>query len=378
MSLYLQHYFDPDFDHQDLRPTHGALGETDRYNLGYVQNVSKGQILAELVPLESVNEPLPRFTQETSEIPGGVNTRVDPAYPQYLLADTNGYVFYYEDKIVVKRLLNVRRDVDFHTGNIFFVGDAVFHANIKPGFEVQANNILVNGIVEGGEVRARNDLKVEGGARGGANNRCLLDSGGGLRVSFVEKSELRSRGKTIIDRFCAHSSLYVAGDLIVNDLLFGGCAQVSKYMLVKGNLGNKALVSTKVFLGYDPFIMRELEQCDKRLAVITERINHYKSIVGHLPPDSNDLSKKLSTAQKKRQMLLKLRDNYWKVLHQNEAETSTCRLIVLGTVYPGVEIAIGRAYYTVTEPMQGVVFKLEENDIVTGEVPMKVHKFFNK
>ena len=127
-------------------------GDTDCYNLGYVQNVVKGQILAELVPLAEVEEPLPRFILKEAVLPQGANTRIDPAHPQYLLADANGYVFYYQDKIVVKRLLNVRTDVSFQTGNIFFVGDTVVHKDVKAGFSVQANNVLVHGIVEGGEV----------------------------------------------------------------------------------------------------------------------------------------------------------------------------------------------------------------------------------
>lgn len=59
MDMYLRHYFDPNFDYQSLRPTPAGQGDTDCYNLGYVQNVVKGQILAELVPLAEVEEPLP-------------------------------------------------------------------------------------------------------------------------------------------------------------------------------------------------------------------------------------------------------------------------------------------------------------------------------
>lgn len=378
MDLYLQHYFDPDFNHLALHPTQRGQGQTDRYNLGYVQNVSKGQILAEILPLENVKEPIPRFIIKEPVLPAGINTRIDPAYPNYLLADVNGYVFYHEEKIVVKRLLNVRSDVDFHTGNIFFVGDAVIHKDVKAGFAVQANNILINGIVEGGEIRARKDLKIDGGARGGANNRCLLDSGGGLRVAFVEKAELRAKSKMVIDRFCVHSSLYAAGDLVVNELVTGGTSQVARYMLVKGNLGNKAGVPTRIFLGYSPFVIRELEQCDKRLTALTERINQYRAVVGHLPPDSNELTRKLASAQEKRQKLLKLRESFWKTLHRDETQTNTCRLIVLGTVYPGVEVSIGRSFFMVDEALRSVYFRLQDDEIVNGPVPVKILKNLSK
>lgn len=372
MEMYLRHYFDPNFDYQSLRPAPAGQGDTDCYNLGYVQNVIKGQILAELVPLAEVEEPLPRFILKEAVLPQGANTRIDPDHPQYLLADANGYVFYYQDKIVVKRLLNVRTDVSFQTGNIFFVGDTVVHKDVKAGFSVQANNVLVHGIVEGGEVRARKDLKVEGGARGGAGNRCLLDSSGSLRVTFAEKIEMRSRGKLLVDNFSAHSSIYVAGDLIIEGMLLGGTCHAARHILVKGNAGNRTGAPTGVHLGYDPHLMRRKEQFEKRLGVLTERISHYEAVVGHLPPDANELTRKLEAARKKRQMLFSLQEALSQTMYQEEAAASGCRFIVMGTVFPGVEITIGRAVYKVSTPQEGVYFRLENDEIVSGPIPDKL------
>lgn len=371
MNMYLQHYFDPHFDYQSLRPVPSGQGETDCYNLGYVQNVIKGQILAELLPLEEVENPLPRFILEDGVLPQGANTRIDPEHPQYLLADANGYVFYYQDKIAVKRLLNVRTDVSFQTGNIFFVGDTVVHKDVKAGFSVQANNVLVHGIVEGGEVRARKDLKVEGGARGGAGNRCLLDSGGSLQVSFAEKIEMRSRGKLLVDNFSAHSSIYVAGDLIIEGMLLGGSCHAARHVFVKGNVGNRTGAPTNVQLGYDPHLMRRKQQFEKRLDALTERISHYEAVVGHLPPDANELTRKLEAARKKRQMLLNLHDILSQAIQQEEAMASGCRFIVKGTVFPGVEISIGRAVYKVGAPMDGVYFRLENDEVISEPIPDK-------
>lgn len=377
MDMYLQHYFDPNFDYQSLRPD-VCQGETDRYNLGYAQNVVKGQILAELVPLESVENPIPRFILSDPVLPQGANTRIDPAYPQYLFSDINGYVFYYENKIVVKHLLNVRSDVDFHTGNIFFVGDAVVHKDVKAGFSVQANNVLIKGIVEGGDIRARKDLKVEGGARGGAGNRCLLDAGTGLRVAFAEKIEMRSHGKVLVDRFSIHSSIYVSSDLIINDILVGGVCHAARHVFVKGNVGNHAAVPTRIYLGYDPHLMRRQEQLENRLAALTDHINHYRAVVGHLPPETNELTRKLEAAQKKRQMLIRLREPIWRTLAQEEIAASACRFMVVGTVFPGVEISIGRAYYNVTEPLHGVYFRMENDEIVSSPIPSRINSFMNR
>ena len=99
MRYYLQHFFDPDFDHTTRKPDENAIRNNtlDLFNLGYVQNVIKGQILAQIVPLDSLSQrPDPRFILDTVDFPAGQNTYIDPEYPQYLLAATNGYVFYNE------------------------------------------------------------------------------------------------------------------------------------------------------------------------------------------------------------------------------------------------------------------------------------------
>ena len=118
--------------------------------------------------------------------------------------------------------------------------------------------------------------------------------------------------------------------------------------------------------------MRRKEQFEKRLGVLTERISHYEAVVGHLPPDANELTRKLEAARKKRQMLLNLQEALSQTMYQEEAAASGCRFIVMGTVFPGVEITIGRAAYKVSAPQEGVYFRLENDEIVTGPIPDKL------
>ena len=160
VQYYLRHYFNPDFDYLNLKPG-GDNGSSDVYSLGYVQNVIAGQVLAELTPLTAAESGYDkRFVLDKAVFPMGGNTHVDPRYPNYLLASSKGYVFYLNGKITVKTLLNVRQDVSFQTGNIFFVGDMAVHGSVRAGFSVQGNNVRIMGMVEGGVVRARRDLIV--------------------------------------------------------------------------------------------------------------------------------------------------------------------------------------------------------------------------
>ena len=200
VQYYLRHYFNPDFDYLNLKPS-GDNGKSDVYSLGYVQNVIAGQVLAELVPLDASGPKVDqRFILENEAFPMGGNTRVDPRHPNYLLAAAKGYVFYLNGKITVKTLLNVRQDVSFQTGNIFFVGDMAVHGSVRAGFSVQGNNVRIMGMVEGGVVRARRDLMIDGGVRGGAGKHSKVDAGDKLMTPFLESVDARARGNMVIEK----------------------------------------------------------------------------------------------------------------------------------------------------------------------------------
>lgn len=374
MQYYLRHYFNPDFDHQRAKPG-GGLGTDDGadvYSLGYAQNVIAGQILAEIVPLEKETGPVDkRFIQETPELPQGPNTKIDPAYPNYLLAAAKGYVFYNAGRITVKSLLNVRHDVCFHTGNIFFVGDMAVHGSVRSGFSVQANNIRVMGRVEGGIVRARRDLMVEGGARGGSGQHCLLDAGGKLAAPFLEKVEARSRGNMAIDKYCLYSTVYAGSSMVVKGQMYGSTVNAYGSVYVGAQLGNRAAVPTKVYLGYDPLAIRQLENIDAKIANLSQTITHLKAVAGHLPPDTNDTTRKLARLSAQRERIMERRNAVWSRLSVDEEHLGGCRLLVPGRVFPGVEISIGRAYMLVERPFENSMFRLCYNDIVVEPMPQR-------
>ena len=367
MSFYLKHFFNPDLHHLNLKPCSeiAEASGSNLYNLGYVQNVIKGQVLAEVVPLsEAGPNPDPRFILESSEPPLGFNTVVDPAHPQYILAAVNGYVFYSEGRITVKHQLNVRQDVSFQTGNIHFVGDMCVHGSVRAGFSVHANNVRIMGMVEGGSVDARQDLVIDVGARGGTGEHCVLEARGKILSPFLEKVEVRSRSHVITEKYCLYCTAYVGGNLVVRESLYGTTANAYGSVFVGKQLGNKAGVSTRVFLGYDPENIRELEELDTTISSLSQTLVHLKAVAGHLPPDATEASRKLVRTEKQRAQLIEQRESLWKKLSRDEASMSTCRLIVPGTVYPGVEISIGRTFMQVERMYQNVTFMLSEDDII--------------
>lgn len=372
MQYYLRHYFNPDFDHQRAKPG-GGLGTdegADVYSLGYAQNVIAGQILAEIMPADKApRDADKRWFRDSNTLPAGANTYTDPKYPQYLVAASKGYVFYNDGKIAVKKLLNVRQDVSFRTGNIFFVGDICVHGSVRSGFSVQGDNVRIMGMVEGGIARARRDLMVEGGCRGGSSQHCLLDAGGKLMTPFVEKAEARAHQNMAIDKYCLYSTVYAGANMVVRGQMYGSTVNCLGSVYVGAQLGNRAGISTRVYLGYDPYAIRQLEKIDSIVGELSQAVTHLKAVAGHLPPDTNETTRKLARLSQQHEKVLRRRSEIWNRINVDDATLQNCKLMVPGRVYPGVEIAIGRAFMQVERHYENSMFRLCYNEIVVEPMP---------
>ena len=253
---YLHHYFDPDFSHVRLTPAEGADDVVDSRYLGYVQNVVAGQVLAEIIDLEQHPDTPrdPRFIYRERHLPIGPNCALHRENPDRIVAAANGYVFYHDGLISVKKLLNVRGNVGFHTGNILFVGDLAVHGDVLTNFAVQARNVLVKGHVESAKVKAVEDLVCLSGIKGANTSAVddgpvksadldghipstLIEAGGNIRLPFCEHVQIRARGNVIIDGSCLHSTLYVGGNLVIKGRLQGGVVYANRAVYVEGQFG---------------------------------------------------------------------------------------------------------------------------------------------
>lgn len=363
MAYYLRHYFNPDFDHTTLKPRPLSGGKADMRNLGYVQNVMPGQTLAELVPLESEPEPDPRFIRDAPVLPVGRHTAPAPDNPLRLVALEAGYVFYIQGLIAVKTLLNVRGSVDFHTGNIQFVGNIHVHHDVSSGFSIKGADVLVDGGVFGGRVRARGNLAVREGARGDFHVNCVLLAGRNMRVRFADKAELRARSDLDIGN-ALHSVLLVGGNLLVRGNLTGGVCRVGGQAVIGGDLGTASLTPTRIILGSDPFLSRPLHRCDERLEKAQRVVEQCSPLAAHLPPDANDCARRLHKTRRIAAVLTRQHAWLLTALCQTMDENPPSRLLVEGAVHPGVTVTIGEASLAVEQPLRRVWFERRDDAVV--------------
>ncbi|MDL2285665.1 FapA family protein [Desulfovibrio sp. OttesenSCG-928-F07] len=365
MPYYVRHFFNPDFNHEELRPEVLHDGDVSQHYLGYVQNVVAGQVLAEVINLDEhpyLTDYDPRFIFPDKVFPCGPNCAAHPKNPSRIVATSNGYVFYNQGLITVKKLLNVRRDVDFHTGNIMFTGDIIAHGAIRTGFTVQGNRVLVKGTVEGARVVAENDIVCEAGLKGA--NSGFLQCNGNVKIPFCENIKIHALGNVEIEGSCMHSEIYVGGSLMIKGRLQGGTICANNIIYVTDQIGGGQNTSTKIMMGYSPAEFYELQQIEADISNAHTRLEHLERLVQKKPVllEAYDLTIRLM--REKLRLLHQKHTMLWKNFRSDEENAAKCRIICPGRIRPGVEISIARAYTDIQDFYEGLEFRLEDDEVV--------------
>ncbi len=363
MPSQLVHYFNPDFDHFHLTPSEKTDGSVDHYNLGYAQNVITGQVLAERIPEGALLPPSAKseYLRQGDTLPAGPNTKINPDNPAQLIATENGYVFYHNGVITVKKLLNVRRDVDFHTGNIVFVGDVCVHGSVRTGFDVHGKNILVKGTVEGARLRAQGNISSMNGVKGAKT--AFLEAGGDIRLPFIENAELLAKGDILIDGTVMHTDIWAGRNIAVKGRLQGGNIYANQIVYVAEQLGGGISTVTSIVMGYNPHTLRQLHKVEHAIQKLRTSMEQMKNSMIKNDFLRDELEPKLVAAQKQHDALFKRRSRLGESMKQETFGTAP-RVIVPGQVRPGVEISIGGAYLMIQDFMENVCMYRKDDEIV--------------
>lgn len=359
MPYFLKHHFDPDFDHLDIKSKVGDNDRVDHLNRDYVQNVIVGEILAEWIEVQESEtaEYDRRFLSPVKSFPMGPNCVVDARNPDQLLAAVNGYVYYdAQGKITVKTLLNIRRDVDYATGNISFVGDVVVHGAVRSGFSVKGRNLLVKGPVEGANLEASGSMQIHAGVRG--DNQAVIRAKDSIKIKFCENAQISAGKNLLVEGSVMHCKLYVGNALAVKDKLIGGETTCRRLIHVGGQLGGGLGTVTSLVLGYDTALLQKIAELKKRLdALRREKSRLAVSVARNKPGAARsdaDIATKIGVLEKQL--------GAWSEKLALE-DFSSCAVVVPGEIRPGVELSIGPFFHANADFLEDVRFSCKDNQI---------------
>ncbi|MEO6097108.1 MAG: FapA family protein [Fibrobacteria bacterium] len=169
----------------DLLPVMGKDGKADYKNVDNIHQVKKGDVLAVKTPAVQGTEGKDIFGKVQPAQPAkdiqfkvGANTEVS-ADGLTVVAKVGGYVYHQAGAICVGVTYVVKGDVDFHTGNLHYLGDIQVLGNVVDGFTVEADgDIVIEGTVEGSTVISHGgSVTIKAGVFGHGHGRIAGKTG---------------------------------------------------------------------------------------------------------------------------------------------------------------------------------------------------------
>lgn len=365
---------------RELVPRENPDGTVDFRELGFVENVSKGDILAEkILPTDGkpgtnvYGEPIPPKKGKDIKLPKGRNTEISEDGLK-LIASISGVPTGSEGNISVSPILEIQRDVDFSTGNINFVGSVLVKGTVRSHFKVKCeNNLEIWEDIENADIEVGGNLIVRRGIYGESGRKIIV--GGNLIAKVIRNAELEVHGDMIVEQGIIDSNVKCGGSIkiITNKGMISGGSIWALKSIYTSQLGSPYGTRTIIIVGKEPWKLEELnrlivekEDIKKKLEEVNTNI---KYIAGfgreeNLPEARRVQLSKLRKMQRLLIEQLNLRDVRIKELNNEILYLiKEAKIQIAGKVYPGVKIWIGNESYTVDNELERVYFICNEGRV---------------
>ena len=231
---------------------------------GVLGKTVKGQVLAALAG------------HDTGFAPNLDGAEISSDDANLLVASVSGQPVRLTAGVMVEPILRVK-EVNMATGNIHFDGTVHVAGEVIQGMKVQASgDIVIDGMVDGGQLDAGGDIQVAGGLIAHAK----LHAGGSVTARFAEGAQITAGTVIMIADMVIDCDLHSLNQIIIGSnspergRLVGGTTAAALLLQVP-LLGSSKAGTTKVVVGTNP----ELEA---RYAALLARIESEKTVEANL------------------------------------------------------------------------------------------------
>ena len=278
-------------DTRDRVPQVNEHGLIDFRDLGAIPLVVVDQPLMRRIPPTNgisgnnvrgeILEPLPGRNEAFAENLVGAYVAKDD--PDLLRAVFNGQPVRCGNGVTVEQVLNVG-NVNMASGNISFDGTVNVTGEVSPGMKVSATgDIIVAGLIDGGELDAGGDVRVGGGIIAKASVR----AGGSVAARFVEGAQIYAGTTIAIDDTVLQSDLQAMNQIIIGlkstqrGRLAGGSARAMLLIQVPV-LGAATGGVTVIQLGVNPVLEAKHQDLLQRIEKQKAGEANLEKLIKHL------------------------------------------------------------------------------------------------
>jgi hypothetical protein len=358
-------------------------GSVDFHDLNIVQNVKKGQVLAELIPptpgkpgSDVFGGPIPARSGRAERLNIGLNTSFKDEEKTIIVSNADGHVKRKTgNSIEVDTVYRVKGDVDFNTGDLDVNGDVIIDGDVRDGFTVKAaGNVDVRGTVEDATIIAGGIVTIRDGFVG--KKKGLVKAEGDVIISFISNQKVESGGDISIVKESIQSDLKAKGSVLLNrgtGTLIGGSIVAGEKVEVK-TLGSDQHITTKLTIGdisshegqlqgiKDDIAMNkeELKEAQQRLTTLME-LKYSGGWTDEMGETQRRLEMKLVEIPriiKKLERLLEFTINKIKEIKGKSI------LKVTGELYPGIDVRLAGFPRKISSKWGAMTFRIVNNEVI--------------
>jgi uncharacterized protein (DUF342 family) len=358
-------------------PIENEEGYVDYRELGNIKSITKGTVIADItLPIDGVpgrdvlGREIAPVPPKKAAFTVGVGT-VLSADGLTLYAAVDGHLVYDKNAFSVRKVLDVKADIDFNTGNIEFISDINIRGNVGEGFKVVSTggNVTIQGaIFSGAVIKAFGNITLNMVA-----NHAKIEAGGNISAAFCEYCNLKAGGDITVQTMIL-STAYCGGTLNCTGKggLVGGHYTVLSGAIINGNIGSPHYPQTEILLGNNTVLADERDRLLAEIESIEKQIIDLGNIVDFL----NAKKRKDFTLTEEKEHLLgeSVRTRIMKnravggakkrieEIEQLLDNIQDLRMTVGGTVYSKTRLCINTAKYVVRDDLKNVTIFVDKNN----------------
>jgi uncharacterized protein (DUF342 family) len=364
----------------DRKPSVSEGGVVDYKEVINLNNVRKGQLIAERIPAKEgtdgrsvTGEILAGKKGKEARFKVGKNVVVDQEQLRMYAAMDGLITKTDKEKINVFPVYEVNGDVDYSIGNIDFVGTVVIRGNVLTGFRIKAaGDIRIVGGVEGAELIADGSIDISAGILG--FNKGMIKAKMNVKSSFIQDANVEAGNEVIVTQSIMHSNVRAGKNVICQGskgLIVGGVIQAGEQVKAR-MIGNSTSTATIIEVGVLPELRNELVELRAKIKEYTENADKTNkalllldqlALAGQLSPDKLLMRSRLSSSKKQSiDEINEVKDRILEIEKSLE-DTSTSKVEIAGTIFGGSKIVIGRYTRFIKDATQRVNFQMIEGEI---------------
>lgn len=325
-----------------------------------VQVVREGQKLAAVIPRrEGVDghtifgQVIPHGKRNVNQLKPGENVRIDD---DYLVSTIDGHLDIRNHSLNVNPVLDLKSDVDYHTGNIEFPGDVILRKSVHDGFEISAGgSVYCYETLDASTVKCKGDLVAAKGIIG--RNRGEVVVGGMVRARYIENCYVEARGAVYAESGIVNSVVYTARKLRTGrrGVVVGGQIVAAQGIDVQ-QLGTAMGPSTSVHCGIDYQVSNRLQWVQDKHIEVSERLERLKRRFGSSSDAAPEAAEARAKLEQARDQLQQMAEEL--VVRLDVDEQALIR--IAGSLHPDAYLEIAKVGLDVRETLNGATFFLDK------------------